>query len=368
MSFKRGGVRMQIDFHHAVTYVLARLAGFNYDQANIIAYSSQYVDDSNCEVFVKFNNGALYKPICSAHKVLDYRNFDQLADHLVWAPFHFLPGNNGLRNDEGQEDNFVSRIICRPNSYVAQDMVSECIRNRKTENSLHRLGITLHVYADTWAHQGFAGIQDDVNSVNYLEDDETSQTLIGKLEEFFRDKFDRKQSRFVAGVSPLGHGAVLSYPDIPYLKWKYEDNYGTIIKRNNPSDFLDAAQHMFKVMKRFLLADPNAEIPNMAEQDSKLLAELFQTITSSNGIERHQEWLKRIREGEFSFGAEEVYYDENEWIHTALGSYLENIPFKKLKYEPNFLDTDWKKFQDALMDHHFYLLRVLFPKYDMCIA
>jgi len=77
---------MQIDFHHAVTYVLARLAGFNYEQANIIAYSSQYVDDSNCDVFVKFNNGALYKPICSAHKILDYRNFDQHVCDCRSAP------------------------------------------------------------------------------------------------------------------------------------------------------------------------------------------------------------------------------------------------------------------------------------------
>jgi len=359
---------MQIDFHHAVTYVLARLAGFNYEQANIIAYSSQYVDDSNCDVFVKFNNGALYKPICSAHKILDYRNFDQLADHLVWVPFHFLPGNNGLLNSKGQEDDFISRIICRPNSYVAQDLVAECIRNCEKENSLHRLGITLHVYADTWAHQGFAGIQDDVNLVKYLEDDETSQTLTGKIAEFFQDKFDREQSRFVAGVSPLGHGAVLSYPDRPYLKWKYEDNYGNKIERNNPLDFLNAAQNMYKVMKRFLWADPFAEVPNMDEQDSKQLAQLLQNLTSPDGIVRHQEWLKRIREGEFRFGPEEVHYDENEWINTALGSYLEKFPIEKLEYEPNFLDTDWKKFQDALIDHHYYLLRVLLPNYDICIA
>lgn len=37
---------MQIDFHHATTYVLARLAGFEHPEANIIAYSAQYVDDA----------------------------------------------------------------------------------------------------------------------------------------------------------------------------------------------------------------------------------------------------------------------------------------------------------------------------------
>ena len=359
---------MQIDFHHAVTFVLARLAGFNRDQAAIIAYSSQYVDDSECDVFVKFNNGALYKTICSAHKIFDYRNFDELADHLVWVPFHFLPGNNGLHNSEGREGDFISRIICKPNSYVAQDMVDECIRNCQKENSLHRLGITLHVYADTWAHQGFAGIQNDVNSVKYLEDDETSQTLIEKLEEFFQDQFDKKQSRFVDGVSPLGHGAVLSYPDRPYLKWRYKNSYGNMIERNNPSDFLEAAQNMFKVMQRFLLANPAAEVPNLDQQDAEQIIQLFQTITNSDGAIRHREWVKRINQGEFRFGSEEVHYDENEWTYRAFGSSLKDFHIEKFNYGSNFSDSDWKKFQDALQDHHYYLLRVLFPKYDICIA
>jgi hypothetical protein len=28
---------MQIDFHHAATYVIARIAGFNHDDASVIA-------------------------------------------------------------------------------------------------------------------------------------------------------------------------------------------------------------------------------------------------------------------------------------------------------------------------------------------
>jgi len=61
---------MQIDFHHAVTYVLSRYAGFNSEDANKIAYSSQYVDDAVCSEVVRFTNGALYKPLASAHKQL----------------------------------------------------------------------------------------------------------------------------------------------------------------------------------------------------------------------------------------------------------------------------------------------------------
>ena len=98
-----------------------------------------------------------------AHKMLDYRNFEALADHLVWVPFHFLPGNGGLPAGQDPEGPFVRKLVCRPNSHVALDVIRSVIRHREMRHALHRLGITMHVYADTWAHQGFAGIPHEIN-------------------------------------------------------------------------------------------------------------------------------------------------------------------------------------------------------------
>ena len=84
---------MQIDFHHSVTYVLSRIAGFLHSEASIIAYCAQYVDDATNSGIIHFDNGWSFDRICSAHKLLDYRNFQELANHHVWIPFHFLPGN-----------------------------------------------------------------------------------------------------------------------------------------------------------------------------------------------------------------------------------------------------------------------------------
>jgi hypothetical protein len=33
---------MQIDFHHAIVYVISRMAGFDHRQAEVVAYASQY--------------------------------------------------------------------------------------------------------------------------------------------------------------------------------------------------------------------------------------------------------------------------------------------------------------------------------------
>jgi len=60
---------MQIDFNHGITYCVARLAGFEHEQASIIAYCSQYVDDAtNCGL-IKFDNGVIFSRISSAHKM-----------------------------------------------------------------------------------------------------------------------------------------------------------------------------------------------------------------------------------------------------------------------------------------------------------
>src|SRR5512143_3554089 len=114
---------MQIDFHHAVTYVAARLAGFDHSDADIIAWSAQYVDDATEEGHIAFVNREMYYHIASAHRMLDYRNLDELANHRAWIPFHFLPGNEGLPAGEGGGIDFTHRVICRPNSFVARDMI-----------------------------------------------------------------------------------------------------------------------------------------------------------------------------------------------------------------------------------------------------
>ncbi len=87
---------MQIDFHHGTTYCIARFAGFRHPEAEMIAYCAQYVDDAINNGLITFDNGAMFSRISSAHKMLDYRNFEELANHRVWIPFHYLLPNYGI--------------------------------------------------------------------------------------------------------------------------------------------------------------------------------------------------------------------------------------------------------------------------------
>lgn len=85
----------------------------------IVAYAAQYVDDATSSGRVRFDNGASYSRTSSAHKMLDYRNFEELANQHVWLPFHFLPGNGSLPVGTVPPGTFIDRLICRPNSYPA---------------------------------------------------------------------------------------------------------------------------------------------------------------------------------------------------------------------------------------------------------
>lgn len=362
---------MQTDFHHAVTYIAARLAEFGHKEAETIAYCAQYVDDATHNGAVKFKNDAMYSRISSAHKTLDYRNFDELANHLVWMPFHFLPGNGGKPAGEDPNGSFVQKIICRPDSHPAKDMLRLCIAERNAVYGLHRLGITMHVYADTWAHQGFAGVVHKVNAVASLDDkDQPNAGLLSRLKDFFGDIFDEKAGRFVADALPLGHGAALSYPDRPYLKWKYKDVYGNTVERDNPSDFSTAANEMCKAMQRFRIGDPEANVPGLPEEDHKKISFLLKSIADEDGDVRHQKWLKRIGEGYFSFPPEKLEYHAKgpgSWKQKALGTDREiEIKDERFPYDPSFLKSDWKMFHDALQTHRLAVIRDILPRYGIC--
>ncbi len=367
---------MQIDFHHAATYVIARLGGLDHPQANIVAHSAQYVDDATNDGLIRFDIGAMYYRIASAHKMLDYRNFTALANQRVWIPFHFLPGNGGKPAGQDPEGGFIEKLVCRPDSYVARDMVRAAFQDRNSPYGLHRLGITLHVYADTWAHQGFAGVSHEINRIACLEDEEQgNRGLRERLSGFFGDLFDHATGTFVGEALPVGHGAALSYPDRPFLTWRYRDHRGDIVERDNPRDFMSAADELYCTVVRYVEGHPDMVVAGggrLPEPDRSNIETMFRTITHENGDVRHRTWLEHIADGHFSFGPVSLQYvpkGAGSWKHLALATTSERDGFDEtFAYDPAFLECDWKRFHDALQAHRFSLLNEVLPRYGICTA
>lgn len=370
---------MQIDFHYGTTYVIARLAGYPREDAHTIATAAQYIDDAVHDGPVRFENDALYDFESSAHKMLDYRNFSDLKNHLAWIPFHFLPGNEF--DVESQVPEFIQRIVCKPNSEVAQAMLRAALQRK---GNLHLLGVTAHVYVDTWAHQGFAGISHEVNEVVSIHDHqgdldhemEKRRKSFYKCQHYGKRAFslakalglsklvDRFKIAFVNDLGPLGHGPALAYPDLPYLKWCYKTKLGERIERDNTQIFMDACRHLF----RFFLQARGEEARGMLATDEAAILTLLQ-FEDKDEFKRLAEWYAAIESGVFSFGSESSQYDVNEWIRDALNIDNEaDVKKMKFPFEESFMSSDWKQMQDAIHLHRHTILHEILPQFKLCIA
>ncbi|MGV1099796.1 DUF6765 family protein [Thiovibrio sp. JS02] len=353
---------MQIDFHHAVTYVAARCAGFSPEEAATVAYAAQYVDDATASGPVWFDNKAMYLRCSSAHASLDLRNLKNEENHLVWLPFHFLPGNGGRPAGKDPKGSFINKIICRPDSPVAAEMLASVTADQAKPYALHRLGIAMHVYADTWAHQGFAGVLHEVNEVESMKETGKSGVFKGGLKKFIGCLLDDT-------IPPLGHGRALVFPDMPFLSWEYSNGQGERIVRNNADLFAAAAEAMCRAMQRYRRhGDPTSKETGLPEADKKNMQTLFLDLKDEDGNTRHKAWLAEIAKGTFSFGPASISYaadGKNSWKAAALGTSQEMPVYS---YTPDFLRSDWKLFHDALQQHRLTVSHEILPRYGICAA
>ena len=365
-------MRVQIDFHHAVTYVALRLGGVDHDSASTVAHASQYVDDATTDGPLTFTTGERYVRVTSAHKTFDFRENSDYADNrLVWVPFHFLPGNETPPPGCEGEDAFLARMMCKPDSAVARSMVNDCILRKDLPFALHRLGIALHTYVDTWAHQQFVGVLCDLNKLSHLEvepDPAYATTrayldLTGGLARF---------KAFVAGHLPVGHAAALTCPDMPFLKWSFtREKTGEKVRRDNPSDFLAAARGAFNVARRYVADDTTLADDELPAADCQIMDQMLRQTVSIDGEDRHPVWLDAIRRGAFSFGPAEVTYVDQgagSWKMTALNADPDDEQGIEFEFTPNFLRSDWKHFHDAVQYHRLFILHDLLPRVGLCAS
>ena len=254
---------MQEDFHYYATYCAAYLAGYSHEESMDIAYSAQFVDCCT-RTFLSHIKGAS----AAATTQLQMEMMDVRTDILglqditrIWASFHFLPGD--LKADPGHGGRRYKnkyRMICRPNS----DLLVETIKLAKGR-SRQAVGVAMHILADTWAHQYFAGTPSlIINNTNYY-----FYELIPD-----RDSFREKPVRFrhnpgapddltegkytnslyqanENSVMNLGHGRAGHLPDYSFIRYKYLPAWGGYeeIIKDNPSDYYHAFGQMVYAMK-----------------------------------------------------------------------------------------------------------------------
>lgn len=358
---------MNIDFHYGVIYVVSRLGGLNQAQAQTVAHACQYIDDSTVPGLLKFRDGETFDRLASAHKMFDYANKDNDQNRVTWVPFHFLPGAEG--------DTLEEKAICRPNSAVAKEMVQQALTCRTAENALHRLGVTLHVYVDTWAHQGFSGTESDYNRIHSLSGDQHDETTwLGKLRQYTGNLADNAEARALDIVSGLGHGAALHFPDMPWAEWEYEDKLGNKVKRHNLSDFVEAADMACKVVRAFVAQRTDFEAqPGLLVSAKEDIKKLLGSNRDHDELNRFDVIKSQVAAGAIDGFKEEIpaYSSKGPGSWKALATGIESAEGdgdEKPVWSNQFEQSDYRHFHDAVKEHRFVVTQEILPAYGVRLA
>lgn len=369
---------MQSDMHYYGTYCMARAAGLKRSAAQKIAYASQFVDDSKAQEVDDHTDGSKLIAIPTAHHMADLKNIDLEDQRYIWVPFHFMPGGKGKT--------FTEKLVCRKDSKLAQEMVAHNIAQVDKPYIFELLGLTAHVYADTFAHYGFSGVSSRRNRVDgatiKIENPSAiiDQVLGETLSKFFQ-KYGLQGGLLenirtvISGVGEtasgaLGHGAVSVYPDQPYLKWSYNYEYGTMTTpkdsiRNNPKTFLEGAEALHKMFHTYFLNsfDKNdARDYNVGVEFSEIkdtVKEIFATETDKDG--RAELWKKAAKKG--------LLYNKKESIPVYDSEKYEQQreDFPSLEDPKKMAKMGAYKFYQAASFHKHYVLRELLPKHGIVV-
>ena len=223
-------VRMNREFHYYVVCYLALKAGFSKADSETIALSSQMVDDAKLpwRIIDSGEKGSLQaakeENFTGLTEVTqNYLFWDQSIARDVYLPFHFVPGDSAVIASL-RVDRKANPLAVSPDSENARALLIEALRS---ENP-YRIGIALHAYADTWAHQNFTGTIDGFNAVE-------SERAPLKLA--------------ASALPPVGHLQMGTTPDQPQLLW--EDSRLNEPYRNvhNSERFLDAARMIYRFLR-----------------------------------------------------------------------------------------------------------------------
>ncbi|MCE2522301.1 MAG: hypothetical protein J4F49_03655 [Rhodobacteraceae bacterium] len=368
---------MHSDFHYYGTYAIARATGLNTETCKIIATAAQFVDDNNEEKVIDFANGeGRINVVPTAHPLLHIDN-SQLFDsdqRTVWLPFHFLPGNKGGCMSE--------RLICRKDSEIARQMVDFCLSLAKKPFGFYLIGIATHVYADTFSHYGFSGVSSrwnkvDGNSITLLNDKKDN-----RAEDRFREKYGKTMGKLPnwrqsflktlqsglaeSGTGALGHGAVLKYPDYPYLSWQFSYEHPDGNQRNSDRDnlatYLDACEKLHGVFCRVGQDNPSHKDSQGRSFDS--IRDAVATILKTQETDRKKReaaWEAASRNGDLFTSPESIPpYQGEEWQKN----------FERLNGKgksSDVLDDPVFRFCQAAETYRAYVLRDLLPSHGLVV-
>jgi hypothetical protein len=352
---------MQEDMHYYGTLAMAVAAGIPRRDAEVIAYAAQFVDDSTGEDSSEHKDHGLLYGISTAHHPLQ-SFLDRVRNELkenteeqrkIWVPFHFLPGGGG--------ESLSEKLLCIKDSAIARQL----LKNNLTASlikpfGLELMGITAHVYMDTFSHYGFSGI---ASSYNEVKSDAIELLKKPVTEEYIKAKFakflEKAKAKLAQSASKyLGHAGVATYADRPYLQWKFQfvkprPGNGCESIRDNAESFLAGCKALHGFFADFARA-------KYAERHS---CKSFESIEApvKKVLSCEAELQGRIKAWEDSGLIKGCRaYNAETWQN-------EKMFFAKYAASGEGINTNAYRFHQAAAYHRYYVLKDLLPSHGIAV-
>jgi hypothetical protein len=362
---------MQIDAHYYGTYAMARAAGLRPEVAKYVATCAQFVDDNVANSSVELRDGGRIDAEATAHHTIDTANLEDHDQRQVWVPFHFLPGNEG--------EGFTERLKCRKDSAIARELIDHHLdwADRPWADAL--IGISAHVYGDTFSHYGFSGVSSRGNKVvndSFTFGEELDPEVLEYIQTKAKRFWKRPGAQLLTNIKSwlgeaasgaLGHGGVATFPDRPYLMWTFEYESedaveGKVSRRDNRVTFVEGFGRLHDMFRRFAEHRPDLSAGD-AREFLDIRTAVREVVEAQGPCEtRVAAWQRACQAGQiFSGGAAIPTYEGMAWndmwrdLDGADGcAYVHNHPV-------------WRFYQAAAV-HRTFVLRDLLPRHGLIVA
>jgi len=347
------------DAHYYAVLAFARACGFKKDSAYSIAYASQFVDDAkinhiilkekpaNIEVIYLDEKPSLFN-MATCHSYFRIKTFNFSAMINNTSAFHFVPGCEG--------NSFVKKMRCKENKQV----INYILRDAKEDDDLVKLGMVLHPFADTFAHQGFSGIVSKVNDICECKTDtKVAGLIVHKISKFLKWFWKKKFDRLLDSAMPAyGHGQAMQYPDLPYLKWSYKydysDEFSEKLERSdndNKERFRRAFENIKEHLEEYLKKHPEYKDDKINFIDFNILYDVL--LKRGSDKKRINNWKKIFLRMNLFLESDKAYeYDKNFWLKNAFSNFDEtsfnNRKVTDVVLVDEFNNTNWYKFYKAV--------------------
>jgi len=349
---------MEISSHYYALLALCRMCGMKKDIAYKVAYASQFVDDAKInkiifrdenleDILVKDIHGKkILNNIATCHSYMKIKTLNYQAMINNTSAFHFVPGCIGK--------SFTKKMKCKKDSKIIKTCIMEGMNDCP-----EKLGMLLHIYADTFSHQGFSGLiskENDIKNIKHRNKIKKGLFEIIKnlMSSFKKDRFDKYFDKLMPAY---GHGQAMHYPDIPYLEWGYEyDDSITFneeeIKEatvNNKVRFRKAFEAIEKVLNIYLSK-------NESYMENKVynIRELFYDILQKEEgtVKKIKTWKKfLIKNNLYKDSDAALQYDEEAWLEEVFADYDKKKYSKRIvddaELRQNYKETSWYKFIES---------------------